>query len=73
VTPWTVLHQASSIHGILQARILERVAISFSRGPSPPKITKSYKVVNSCILKNKYSSTNLMRGEGKIHKTVKKQ
>ena len=27
----------SSIHGILQARILERVAISFSRGSSQPK------------------------------------
>ena len=27
----------SSIHGILQARVLERVAISFSRGSSPPR------------------------------------
>ena len=27
----------SSIHGILQARILERVAISFSRGSSQPR------------------------------------
>ena len=27
----------SSVHGILQARILERVAISFSRGSSQPK------------------------------------
>ena len=27
----------SSIHGILQARILEWVAISFSRGPSQPR------------------------------------
>ena len=27
----------SSIHGILQARILERVAISFSRGSSRPR------------------------------------
>ena len=29
--------QGSSIHGILQARILEWVAISFSRGSSQPK------------------------------------
>ena len=30
-TPWTVAHQAPlSVHGILQARILEWVAISFS-------------------------------------------
>ena len=27
----------SSIHGILQARVLERAAISFSRGSSPPR------------------------------------
>ena len=29
--------QGSSVHGISQARILERVAISFSRGSSPPR------------------------------------
>ena len=28
----------SSVHGILQARILEWVAISFSRGSSPPRV-----------------------------------
>ena len=33
-TPWTVARQAPSLHGILQARILEWVAISFSRGTS---------------------------------------
>ena len=27
----------SSVHGILQARILEWVAVSFSRGSSPPR------------------------------------
>ena len=27
----------SSVHGILQARILELVAISFSKGSSPPR------------------------------------
>ena len=30
-TPWTVAYTGSSIHGIFQARILEWVAISFSR------------------------------------------
>ena len=36
VTTWTVACQApSSVHGILQARILECVAIHFSRGSSP--------------------------------------
>ena len=28
---------ASSVHGVLQARILERVAVSFSRGSSQPR------------------------------------
>ena len=32
--PWTVGPQGSSVHGICQARILEGVAISFSRGSS---------------------------------------
>ena len=34
VTPWTVARQAPLVHGILQARILEWVAISFSRESS---------------------------------------
>ena len=48
VTPWTVAYQAplsmgfsrqeySSVHGIFQARVLEWIAISFSRGSSQPK------------------------------------
>ena len=36
-TPWTVARQAPSVHGILQARILESVAIPFSRGSSRPR------------------------------------
>ena len=32
VTPWTVAY-----HGIFQARVLEWVAISFSRGPFRPR------------------------------------
>ena len=36
--PWTVAHQAPSVHGILQARILEWAAISFCRGSSQPGI-----------------------------------
>ena len=34
---WVILSWLSSVHGILQARILEWVAISFSRGSSQPK------------------------------------
>ena len=37
VTPWTIAPTGSSVHGILQARILERVAIPFSRGSSRPR------------------------------------
>ena len=37
VTPWTVPHQASLSIGIFQARILECVAISFSKGSSWPR------------------------------------
>ena len=35
-TPWTVAPPVSSVHGISQARILEWIAISFSRGSSRP-------------------------------------
>ena len=35
-TPWTVAHQAPLSMGILQVRILEWVAIPFSRGSSWP-------------------------------------
>ena len=33
-TPWTIALQGSSVHGIFQARVLEWVAISFSKGSS---------------------------------------
>ena len=37
VTPWTVAHQAPLSMGILQARILEWVAMPSPRGSSQPK------------------------------------
>ena len=37
-TSWTIALQASPVHGILQARTLEWVAIPFSRGSSDPEI-----------------------------------
>ena len=36
-TPWTVAHQAPLSTGILQAGILERVAMTSSRGSSQPR------------------------------------
>ena len=36
-TPWSIVLQAPLVHGILQARILEWVAMPFSRGSSPPR------------------------------------
>ena len=42
-TPWTVAPQGSSVHGILQARILEWVAISFSKKITPKQGEKDKK------------------------------
>ena len=40
----------SSVHGILQARILEWVAISFSRGTSQPRNwTQVSRIVGRCL------------------------
>ena len=36
-TQWSVVHPGSSVHGILQARTLEWVAILFFRGSSRPR------------------------------------
>ena len=36
-TPWTAAHQAPLSMGILQIRILEWIAMLFSRGPSQPE------------------------------------
>ena len=36
-TPWTVCLPGSSVHAILQARILEWVAMPSSRGSSQPR------------------------------------
>ena len=46
VTSWTV----ASIHGIFQARVLECVAISFSRGTSRPRDrTRVSRIVGQCF------------------------
>ena len=37
VSPWTVAHQSPSVHGISQAKILEKFAMSSSRGSSQPR------------------------------------
>ena len=49
VTPWAVAHQAPLCMGILQARILERVAISFSNIPFIV-ITKYWLYFPCCII-----------------------
>ena len=46
--PWTVAHQAPLVQGILQARILEWVAISFCRGSSWPR-DQTWVSCGSCI------------------------
>ena len=49
-TPWTVASPGSSVHGIVQARILERVAMPSSRGSSPPKDGTQVSCVGRWIL-----------------------
>ena len=48
-TPWTVAPQAPLVHGISQARILEWVAVSFSRGSSQPRDQTLGPYCISCI------------------------
>ena len=48
VTPMGCSPPGSSVHGFLQARILERVAISYSRGSSPPR-DQTHVAYVSCI------------------------
>ena len=48
VTLWTVALPGSSVHGVLQATILERVAVPFSRGSSQPRDPSCISYV-SCI------------------------
>ena len=49
-TPWTVCNLSSSVHGIFQARVLEWVAISFSRGSSQPRDwTQVSHIISRCF------------------------
>ena len=50
LSPWSVTHQAPSFHGISQARILEWVAISFSRGSSRPRDQTRVSCIGRLIL-----------------------
>ena len=54
-TPWTITHQAP-VHGILQARILEWVAISFSRDLPDPGIEPAS--LMSTVLAGGFSTTS---------------
>ena len=48
--PWTVAYQAFSVHGIFQARVLEWVAICFSRGSLRPRDgTQVSRIVGRCF------------------------
>ena len=49
-TPWTVAPPGSSVHGILQARILEWGAIAFSKGSSRPRVqTQVSRIAGRCF------------------------
>ena len=51
-TPWTVAHQVPLSVGILQARILEWVAISYSRGSSQPRNGICVSIIGRQILQH---------------------
>ena len=48
VTPWTAARQALLVHEIFQARILEWVAISYSRGPGGKESARQWKRYKRC-------------------------
>jgi len=48
--PWTVGPPGSSVHGILQASILEWVAISFSRRSSQPRDQTHFSCIGKWVL-----------------------
>ena len=50
VTPWTVARQAPLSTRILQARILEWVAISFSRASSQPRDQAQVSCIDRWVL-----------------------
>ena len=52
----------SSVHGILQARILEWVAISFSRGSSQPRDKTLYPTLQAVSLPSELSGKNGVDG-----------
>ena len=66
VTPWTVANQIS-VHGIFQARILEWVAISFSRVSSQ----RRDRTWVSCIVGRRFTVGATREGQSRQH--IKKQ
>ena len=68
VTPWTVAHQAPLSMGISQARILEWVAISFSRESSRPR-DGTYVSCVSCI--GRWVLYHCTTWEARLKKAVK--
>ena len=61
----------SSVHGILQARILEWVAVVFSRGPSPPRDQTHVSCV-SCIGRQVLYHQPTWEAQLKINDPIKK-
>ena len=68
VTQWTTVHKARSVHGILQARILEWVAISHS-----PEDLPDLGIEPSSLTLQAYSLLSEPPGVAIVPKTMKKQ
>ena len=58
VTPWTVAHQALLSMGLLQARILEWVAMLSSRGSSAPRYQRDPASLMSSALAGEFFTTS---------------
>ena len=63
-TPWTAAHQALLSMGIPQARILEWVAISSSRGSSRPRDQNHVSCIDRRILNHCTPREALQNGNG---------
>ena len=70
--PRAIAHQTPLVHGILQARILEQVAIPFFRGPSQPRncIRISYIAGGFFTTELPGKSTLITESENESHSVV---
>ena len=62
-TPWTIAYLTPPLHGILQARVLEWVAISFSRGIEPRNRTQVSCIADRFFTNWSMNSTRILNSQ----------